>query len=430
MANRRRNDPGERQKTTLRRQAEKRVAEDKTLPPPHDYQDAVHELQVHQAELEIQNEELRRTQEALEHSRDRYVDLFESSPVAYLTMGRTNRIEEVNLAGRRLLDPDDTFEPRKSMFTDFVEPSSLIAFYSLKNLAHVGRDVAVGEIPLKDRRGRLFPAEVRILVSSEPGKYQVVVTDIAERKRIDQLKDDFIGMVSRELRTPLTIVTGAVHTAMSREVSAEDKLALLEDATWGADTMARLVDNLLELTRSQADRLQLDLDDVDIGAIVSLVIAGSRRKSATHTLSSDLPDGPLLVRADHVRLERILENLVDNAIKYSPDGGEIRITARNEGDVLILSVTDHGVGISREHQKLLFEPFQRLEAGIVRSVQGVGLGLVVCRRLVEAHGGRIWVESEPGKGSTFSFSVPREGRGGELRGERGSLKPKARKTAR
>jgi signal transduction histidine kinase len=108
-----------------------------------------------------------------------------------------------------------------------------------------------------------------------------------------------------------------------------------------------------------------------------------------------------------MRIERILDNLIDNAIKYSPDGGEVKVSARRDGDSVLISVSDQGIGISAANLKKLFQPFSRLETLVAgTAIQGVGLGLVVCRRLVEAHGGRIWVESELGKGSTLYFTLP------------------------
>ena len=121
-------------------------------------------------------------------------------------------------------------------------------------------------------------------------------------------------------------------------------------------------------------------------------------------LTRELP----LVQADPLRLERILYNLLENAVKYSPHGGEIRVFAKPGRDGLVIGIVDQGVGISMDDQAKLFGPFQRLEQPIADRVKGAGLGLLVCRRLVEAHGGRIWVESEPGQGSTFFFTLPLE----------------------
>jgi len=123
-----------------------------------------------------------------------------------------------------------------------------------------------------------------------------------------------------------------------------------------------------------------------------------------HNLVVNIDDGLPPVNADKIRLERILHNLLDNAIKYSPDGGDISVLARKENDCLVVVVKDRGIGISKADQAKLFQPFERLE--LLDNVGGFGLGLNVCRRLVEAHGGRIWVESEPGRGATFFFSLP------------------------
>jgi signal transduction histidine kinase len=113
------------------------------------------------------------------------------------------------------------------------------------------------------------------------------------------------------------------------------------------------------------------------------------------------------VSADVTRIERILDNLIDNAIKYSPNGGEVRVSARQEGRRMVVGVRDQGIGIAPRDAERLFQPFSRLDTPVPGSaIQGVGLGLVVCRRLVEAHGGSTWVESEPGKGSTFYFTLP------------------------
>ena len=129
-----------------------------------------------------------------------------------------------------------------------------------------------------------------------------------------------------------------------------------------------------------------------------------------HRFVTSLPRELPPVRADVMRLERILHNLLENAVKYSPDGGYIRVTAKMDSDHLVIGVSDQGVGISQQDQARLFAPFERLENSRIERVKGVGLGLLVCRRLVEAHGGRIWVESELGKGSTFFFTLPLKGK--------------------
>ncbi len=233
------------------------------------------------------------------------------------------------------------------------------------------------------------------------------VLDITERKKADEVKDEFIGMVSHELRTPLTVVAGAVSVMMTEGLPEDDKKALMADVVWGVDAMADIVDNLLELSRWQSSRLVLSQTILDIRQVIEKIVAQSSKKSTTHVIVAEVPPDLPAVSADRTRIERILDNLVDNAIKYSPEGGEVKVSAKSQGERLLVAVSDRGVGISENDISRLFQPFARLGNPLAASsIQGIGLGLVVCRHLVEAHGGTIWVESELGRGSTFFFTVP------------------------
>ncbi|MBI2854290.1 MAG: PAS domain S-box protein [Chloroflexi bacterium] len=232
--------------------------------------------------------------------------------------------------------------------------------------------------------------------------------DITERKTIEKLKDDFIGMVSHELRTPLTVVLGALHTLLSdsSRIPESDAEQLMQDAFWEAHSLADIVNNLLELSRIQAHGIKLDGSSLRMDDVVRGMVDRFNDLHRSHRITVTIPDGLPEVKADRLRVELVLHNLMNNAVKYSPEGSYIRISVAQERDSLVVSVKDSGAGISPEGKKRLFEPFQRLEAPGQTKVEGVGLGLVVCRRLVEAHGGRIWVESEVGKGSTFKFTLP------------------------
>ena len=235
-----------------------------------------------------------------------------------------------------------------------------------------------------------------------------VVRDITERKRLEQLKDDFISLVSHELRSPLTVITGAVNTALTEgaRLSPEETRQLLRDAALEAESLSHLLGNLLELSRFQADRLLLYAEEMSVKKLIQDTIVEIKRQSSAHQFIVDIPKKLPTVYADQLRLERILYNLLENAVKYSPQGGEIRVSVKSEEGYLVIRVSDQGIGISCAGQARLFEPFQRLEDSRLDGVKGAGLGLLVCRRLVEAHGGRIWVESELDRGSTFSFTMP------------------------
>ena len=237
------------------------------------------------------------------------------------------------------------------------------------------------------------------------GQLRIYGTDITERKSVELLKDEFVGMVSHELKTPLTVVIGSIYTAMTENVPVADARELLRDAAASAEDLAAIVDNLLDLSRVQAQRLMLEMVPVQLQSVVDAVTARLRHKSTVRQTVTDIPNDLRPLKADRVRLERVLNNLVDNAIKYSPRGGEVVISARAGDGEVVVSVKDHGLGISKNDQEHLFELFRRGE-GTHPEISGVGLGLSVCKRLVEAMGGRIWVESEVGKGSTFYFTVP------------------------
>jgi PAS domain S-box-containing protein len=266
------------------------------------------------------------------------------------------------------------------------------------------------EFPLRTRGG-----EIRYwsFSASSPGflrdgrRFAVgMAVDITEHKKAEQLKDEFIGMVSHELKTPLTVIIGALSVANDERLPPEQAKELITDAGSYATALAGLVENLLELSRYQSNRLMLQAEQADISPIAQGVIHKLKAKSPLHRLHLDIgPDIPK-VMIDRVRVERILSNLVENAIKYSPKGGEVRITARLQNSQLIIGVSDQGIGISIEDQRRLFQSFERIRAYETPNIPGLGLGLRVCRILVEAHGGRIWVESEKDKGSTFFFTVP------------------------
>lgn len=213
-------------------------------------------------------------------------------------------------------------------------------------------------------------------------------------------------MVSHELKTPLTIIMGSLYTMKGKGLSEEEESELLNEATNGTEVLASIVENLLELSRFQANRLDLHSEKTDVGQIARDVVRKLQSKSTIHKLIVELPEGLPAVVVDQLRVERIIFNLIENAIKYSPKGGEIKVWAQQQSDELVVCVSDQGPGISPYNQKKVFDGFEQLGITNRRAMQGIGLGLKVCRTLVEAHGGRIWVESELGKGSSFYFTIP------------------------
>ena len=267
---------------------------------------------------------------------------------------------------------------------------------------------------MKDNLKRLGPAierelhESSVRIESEKATRALRERDdeLSNLKTINQLKDEFIGLVSHELRTPLTVILGALSTVITEgdKLSPREKKQLIGDAYSEAENLSDILANLLELARAQANRLQITEEPVDIKETIDMVVNKMKEQVISRQVVTECEE-PITVTADRVRIQRILHNLLDNAIKYSDPGTKIEIFARNNGNEVLIGVKDKGIGIPQDKQGKLFEPFQRLEPQNIKAT-GTGLGLVVCRRLVEAHGGRMWVESRPGEGSTFQFTLP------------------------
>ena len=286
----------------------------------------------------------------------------------------------------------------------------------LRRVASTGKTKIIGktvEVLGLRKDGSEFPMELSLATwkIKEETFFTAILRDITERKRVERLKDEFIGLVSHELRSPLTVIMGVLSTLQSEDeyLSPAEKRQLLQDAIIESESLSHLLGNLLELSRVQASRLFLHTEPISLKNVIAATVERIKRLLSAHRFIIDLPRNLPPVYADQVRLERILYNLMENAAKYSPNRDEIRVFARPEANQLVIGVSDHGIGIPPREQAELFKPFHRLKHSGPHRIRGAGLGLLVCRRLVEAHGGRIWVESE-GKdsGSTFLFTLPVE----------------------
>jgi signal transduction histidine kinase len=285
----------------------------------------------------------------------------------------------------------------------------------------IGEDLAVeamkagaNDYIMKSNLKRLVPAVEREIRDARERResrrveeeLRTAEEELRVARQVDAIKDEFIGMVSHELKSPLTVIIGALSVAASEGIPRHEAVELIRDALASAESLNVIIDNLLELSRSQKNRLALRLAPCDIAGVVSAVVKKFEKKSEKHKLVKELsPDLPL-IPADSVRIERVLYNLVDNAIKYSPEGGEVLISVTGSETGLCFAVADCGIGISPKDQKRLFRHFERVKNPRGREIEGVGLGLRVCQILVEAHGGRIWLESAPGLGSKFFFTLP------------------------
>lgn len=260
--------------------------------------------------------------------------------------------------------------------------------------------VGITYAPLLARNGRLLN-----IISS--------IRDITRFREADVLKDTFISVVSHELKTPVAIIKGYAETLRRPEARRNPALVeeMLASITEESDRLARLVDDLLDASRLQAGGLPFrDVEDVDLRFIARRVIERYSPQASQHRLVLDFTpaDNFPTVRGDPQRLEQALDNLVSNAIKYSPRGGVVEIKGAATAVEVIIAVHDEGVGIPLEEQERIFNRFHRLQSPDTRAVSGTGLGLYLTRAIVRAHGGRCWVDSIPNQGATFYVALPRE----------------------
>jgi len=230
-----------------------------------------------------------------------------------------------------------------------------------------------------------------------------------ELARASQAKSEFLANMSHELRTPLNAIIGfseVLGERMFGELNPKQDEYVKDIHTSGRHLLS-LINDILDLSKIEAGRMELELSDFDLPAAVDSAVTLVRERAARRgvALRSTVEDGVAAVRADERKVRQVVLNLLSNAIKFTPEGGRVDVrTAPVDGEVEV-SVSDTGVGIAPEHQAAVFEEFRQVGESAARH-EGTGLGLALSRKFVELHGGKIWVESQVGKGSTFTFRIP------------------------
>ncbi|HEY0839879.1 MAG TPA: ATP-binding protein, partial [Vulgatibacter sp.] len=263
--------------------------------------------------------------------------------------------------------------------------------------------------PVRDSEGRIREW-VGMNVDIQDRKAAEAERDRSLRSAEDaiQVRDDFLSIASHELKTPLTPLSTWLQLVQRRVATGKPiDPSWLVKARNSLDRLAALVNDLLDASRVQARRLTLRFEPVLLNDLVMEQMAAAETLTTKHELVTDVPQEPVRVMGEKARLEQVLANLLENAIKYSPRGGTIRVELHADpAHEAVIAVSDSGVGIPKDQIPLLFDRFFRARNISSRSYGGLGLGLYIVHDIVEHHGGRIWVESEVGVGSTFSIALP------------------------
>jgi two-component system phosphate regulon sensor histidine kinase PhoR len=274
----------------------------------------------------------------------------------------------------------------------------------LKGEPRVEAEIATGTL-----RQRFFAATVASVHAADASGAIIVLHDITELRKLERVRRDFVANVSHELRTPLTAIQGFSETLLAGALDdPQNRVRFLEIILEHSKRLARLTDDLLMLSKMDADRLNLEISRLSVSQFVESCVETTQRPAAEKdlrvsvNLAQRLPD----IAADRRRLAEILQNLLDNAIQYTPPGGQIMVSASADSDEVTFTVSDTGIGIPQADQPRIFERFYRVDVARSREVGGTGLGLAIAKHLVEVHGGRIWMDSEVGQGSQFHFTVP------------------------
>ena len=403
--------------------------------------DVLHELQVHQVELEMQNEALRKAQIALEASRDRYVDLYDFAPVGYLTLNSNGMIEELNLTAATLLGTE-----RKNLlqhrFTAQVIPEDQNRWLTLFLTVMKQDGKGSVEVSMQRHDGTVFPALLDCQ-RANPGDgntmLRIALTDISARRQLEaelaqhrdhleqlvfartaelaQAKDAaeaanraksiFLANMSHELRTPMNGVMGMTDLALRRAIDAK-QIDWLTKSQGAAKHLMAVLNDILDISQIESERLTLEEKNFSLAQAIDEVLqmqeapAQAKGLQLHSEIDAALPE---LLCGDAMRVKQILLNFTGNAIKFSDHGTiTVRASVAEEDShslMLRIEVTDQGIGISAEQQARLFHAFTQADSSMNRKYGGNGLGLIICKRIALLMGGDAGVNSEEGVGSTF-----------------------------
>jgi PAS domain S-box-containing protein len=396
-----------------------------------DLRSALQELQISEAELRQQNEQLVVTRQALEDERQRYLNLFEFAPDGYIVTDIQGTVQEANRSAARLLNIPQQHLLGKPLI-NFVPEDQQQSFRALLNqLPKINRiqewdiqlcrhekppfDVALTVETMRDGREQAiaFHWLLRDVTNRKRAEAQLRLTQLQnlELKELDRLKSQFISTLSHELRTPLSAILGFSQLLLRRFQRQQDRQItdMLERVFRNGKQLLALIEDLLNYSQLHGNNLELRTEPIDLIQLVCITVDGMRSLADQKGLSLQvhIPPNEILIDNDPYRLDQVLSNLLSNAIKFTAVGCiSIHLWELPEGRVAI-TVSDTGIGINPVDQHRIFKPFWQVNQGTTREFGGTGLGLAISKTIVEQMQGSISVESQPGEGTTFRVELPR-----------------------
>jgi len=415
-------------------QSLRRRAEDLLDPSVEEATSLLHELQVHQIELELQNEELRRSQQELDLSRARYFELYNFAPVGYLTINDNGLITKANLAAAALVLVTMKILIKRP-FTQLIFPEDQDRYYHwCKAIMETGVSQVCELRLLKNDDSTIWVRLAGSLAmdAADEAELRVVVSDITEPKKVEvelatanqkieeasKAKSVFLANMSHELRTPLNSIIGFSEVLQDQLFGSlnEKQETFVANILNSGRHLLSLINDILDISKVEASKMELELGGINMEELCQGTVAMFSEKARkqqidlSYTVSVDL-DGVTVI-ADGRKIKQILYNLVDNAIKFNRPRGFVAITVQKAGETesapaVQIVVEDNGVGIAEADRERLFQPFSQLtQSSYDKQTEGTGLGLALTKRLVELHGGTIQLQGDLGQGCRFVITLP------------------------
>jgi PAS domain S-box-containing protein len=427
----------------LRRKAEQKLTAKPEIVPatPSDVKKLVHELQVHQIELEMQNEALIQAYYELEESRDRFVDLYDFSPIGYLTLTAEGMIAQINLTAAMLLGKERSKLINKSLIRLVIADDQ--DRWERHFMLVKSQDEKYGiELSLQRGDGSAFQAQLECM--NKPSGIRITLSDITKRKQLEtelenyrnglealvkertaelfiakelaeaanKAKSTFLANMSHELRTPMNAIIGMTALAL-RKATDPEQSDQLNKVTQASQHLLSIINDILDISKIEAERLILEKAPLKLASVLEYILnlLGTKIQNKGLKLIISLPPelATQTFQGDLCRLEQVLLNLVNNAIKFT-EQGSISVTIRQirespNGTLLRFEIRDTGIGIAPEDQMRLFTAFEQVDSSTSRKFGGTGLGLAISKRLTHLMGGEIGVDSKAGTGSVFWFTA-------------------------
>ena len=332
-----------------------------------------------------------------------------------LVVDGRGRILMVNDALRRLLSLSSDVSDKMPL--EIIRNAELEG--AIRKAIQDGENIALeldlnksGEKTIEVNVVSILPSSRRIDEDSEGIRGAIAVFhDITRLKQLEKIRQDFVANVSHELRTPLTTIKGYAETLLEGALKEDQAFQFVQVIKRHTDRLTKIVEDLLMLSRIETKEFQLKMEAIPLRDFIDDVVEFVKEPAEKKKISlsrNEIPSS-LAVQADCGYLEQILINLLENSIKYTPEGGKVIISAiEKDSKDIQFSIEDNGIGIPKEDLSRIFERFYRVDKGRSKELGGTGLGLSIVKHLVQAHGGKVWVESQPGKGSTFYFTLPKQ----------------------